>query len=51
MTLPAGGLEFAQPAVHVVRLVAACLHKLDQALLEEIKPEEKQVILIVGNTF
>lgn len=50
VTLPAGGLELAQPAVHVVRLVATRLHKLDQALLEDIRPEEKQVILIFLNT-
>lgn len=38
VTLPAGSFKFAQPAVHVVRLVVTRLHELDKALLEDIKP-------------
>lgn len=50
MTLPAGGLQFTQPAVHVVRLVIARLHKLDQTLLEDIRPEKRPVIPIFLKT-
>lgn len=35
---PVGSFQFTEPAVHVVWLVIASLHQLDEALLQDIKP-------------
>lgn len=43
MTLPVGGFEFTEPAVHAVRLIIACLHQLYQTLLQNIRPVGEQL--------
>lgn len=35
---PVGSFQFTEPAVHVVGLVIASLHQLDEALLQDMKP-------------
>lgn len=44
MSLPAGSLELAQPAVHAVGLVVTRLHQLYQALLEDVGPGKWKIM-------
>lgn len=38
---PVGSLQFAKPAVHIVRLVITSFHEFDEAFLQNIKPVGK----------